>query len=100
MFLGESGGAARLLEHHSGERRRSYSSAVSRPPAEPGPGGSRAEPLLRGAFREKVDYSNLNRRPGRMPVYGPGLREKPAASPWSLRATATGNFHCRPTLDI
>ena len=46
-----------------GVHTRYGSSGASRWPAMPGSEGSRAEPLLRGPFREKVDYSNLNRRP-------------------------------------
>ena len=33
------------------------------------PGPPRAEPLLWGSFREKADYSNLNRDQERMPVF-------------------------------
>jgi len=52
--------------------------------SEDGPEDSRAKPLLRGAFRKKVDYSNLNRRP------------QEGAAPVS-RSTAPGNSHCTPT---
>src|SRR5664280_320553 len=65
---------SKLLERHVGASTRCGSSAASRRPARFGPEGSRAEPLLRGSFREKVDYSNLNRRPARMPVCGAGPR--------------------------
>ena len=58
---------------------------VSRPSAEPGLGGLRAEPLLRGSFRKRVDYSNLNDRPS-------------GRDSGSLRAAAPGNSHCAPTL--
>src|ERR1022692_2568820 len=54
---------SKLLGTGLGGGRRCGSNAVSRRPARCGPEGSRAEPLLRGAFRKKVDYSNLNRRP-------------------------------------
>jgi hypothetical protein len=47
------------------------------------PGNSHCIPAhpLGGSFREKVDFSNLNRRPDRIPVYaGYGLRLVPPAS--------------------
>ena len=61
--------------------------------------GSRDQRLLRGSFREKVDHSNLNRRPDRTLVDWAGScealenahatirrgRSGPGSSPWSTR---------------
>ena len=56
---------------------RADSICVSRSRAPGSPGRSRSEPLLRGSFREKVDYSNLNCRPDRKGHLRAGLRKKP-----------------------
>src|ERR1017187_8668156 len=54
-------GRGKLLIPRRLPRAASPAAFLSRAPGSPG--GSRAEPLLRGSFRKKVDYSNLNCRP-------------------------------------
>jgi hypothetical protein len=71
---------SKLLEHHSGGCIRCGSSAASRQPDRCGPEDSRAEPLLRGSFREK----------GR-------LLEPKSPSGQTLRATRPRNSHCALT---
>jgi hypothetical protein len=46
---------------------------------------------------EKADYSNLNRRPDRMPVYGAGLRRKLRRDPSFHAPQRPRNSHCTPT---
>ncbi len=60
-------------------------------------GPPRFEPSTRGSFREKVDYSNLNRRLDRMPVYGPDLEETGGCDSGLYAPQAPGNSHCIPT---
>ena len=55
---------------------RACSPAAVRSPAAYSPGPPRSEPSTRGSLRKKVGFSNLNRRPDRMPAYVAGLRRK------------------------
>src|SRR5450759_1601994 len=75
---------------------RGGSHGAVRSPGPGSPGPLRSETSARGAFREKVDYSNLNRRSDRMPVYGAGLRRNRGGRRWSVRATATRQFPLHP----
>jgi hypothetical protein len=47
---------------------RGGSRGAVRSPAPGSPGPPRSEPSTRGSFRKRADYSNLNRRPARIPV--------------------------------
>jgi hypothetical protein len=87
----------RLLERRVGARRPCGWTGVSPPPATCGPGDSRAEPLLRGSFRKKVDYSNLNRRSTECRSTGRIQTKTPGHDPGLYAPQAPGNSHCTPT---
>jgi hypothetical protein len=46
---------------------------------------------------KRADYSNRNRGPDRMSIYGPELRKKPRRDPGFYPPQAPGNSHCAPT---
>src|SRR5450830_1697569 len=88
-----------LVQPSSRRRSSGRGGGVVRSPGLGSPGPPRSEPSTRGCFRKRVDYSNLSRRPDRMPVYGPGIEKETEGLLWSLRGTAPRNSHCTPTGD-
>ena len=77
---------------------RGGSPAAFRSPAPGSPEPPRFEPLLRGSFREKVVYSNLNRRSDRIPAYG---QDQSASAAPRKRQNGSGfTLHSPPAIPI